>query len=382
MKATTHTLKEKAFLWLLKNIFIPRNEIFDIPGFIIKKLSPKKQRVNLRQILIPEDVIVDIEKSVKELEGEEGRKKLYTIGKKFGYRHALHLRLPQKGAYPEERLVDFTNLFMKAAYAFYASNFETEIDIPHKMFKIQLNDFIVCRKNGLGWIFSEGEIAGIWSYIMNDNSIECVHVKCEGRGDEWCESICAPPEYLKANGLEPIRVENFQTKIEPEYKYNIINRVKKCVFTRTTLKDLLECGLLRQEGGIILQKQNRFILVDASFIYILENELKNDKLIFDISFEWGKDFIEKENPRDLKKFVAEFLCACGFGDLYIRKLGNKNVVTIRFFPWTSYADKINFAFLRGLLSGMLSAKESVEFKEVIKSIKGEEFVVHVTESEI
>jgi len=52
-----------------------------------------------------------------------------------------------------------------------------------------MKDYIVCRKNGRGEIFSEGGIAGIWSYVCQDPTIEAVQIKCQGREDKWCEVI-------------------------------------------------------------------------------------------------------------------------------------------------------------------------------------------------
>jgi len=72
-----------------------------------------------------------------------------------------------------------------------------------------MKDYIVCRKNGRGEIFSEGGIAGIWSYVCQDPTIEAVQIKCQGRGDPECEVIAAPYKEPVKMGYKADEVQNF-----------------------------------------------------------------------------------------------------------------------------------------------------------------------------
>ena len=372
-------IKDKIVGNLIKYILIPRNEIIDQSGFIINKLSLQKEITNLREILLPESIFISLEKNIVKIYKNKGKKILYSTGKKFCYRYGLISKYPtvEDGKF----YLNFVYLLVRFLEAVYSSKMEHSININKRIFRLKMWDYIVCGKNGLGLILTDGS-AGLISYAFSDPTIEGAQVKCQGRGDKNCELVCATPETLRKMKLKFISAPDLND-LELENSYNSINAVRETEYSKTSFKDLVDTGFFTQRTGIIKHNDERFLLLESSIMYILENELKKlkgaIKILFNISFNCGKEIMKKEPMKNKEKFITDFFGALGFGDVLVLKKDNKYNIIINYFPWTKWADKIDFAMLRGMISGILSTDRKVILKKIEKDISKGYFSIYFGE---
>ena len=209
------TFKDKIFSWFVKNIIMSKMEEISNSGFIITRVSPLGD-VYLRDLFIPENLLVLVENSCRICSDNKFINLLYLTGKKFVFNYSKLSNFPTS---KEKNFSMFANFFVKYIEGTYAKKITHEIDIKNKFLKLNCDNYIVCSKNGLGYIFSCGSIAGVWSYAFQDLNIEAVQPKCQGRGDKECLVIAAPYETLVKMGYKPIRCE----EIEKNHKENNIN---------------------------------------------------------------------------------------------------------------------------------------------------------------
>ncbi len=78
----------------------------------------------------------------------------------------------------EKEFVNFAYMLVRNIECIWAERIEHTLDIKKHIFKMTIDNYIICSKNGLGYIFSEGGIAGIWAYACEDLTIEAVQPKC------------------------------------------------------------------------------------------------------------------------------------------------------------------------------------------------------------
>jgi len=207
-------IKDKIINWYLRNIYFPKFEIIDNPAFICERVGQRKD-IYLREILLNENFIINLENSLKKED-----KTLYSIGKKFGYSYSNLSKFINISSATKNNILQSAYFLVRYIEAISSYGKLThKINYSKRLFKLKMKDYIVCSKNGLGYIFSEGGIAGIWSYVMQDLNIEAVQPKCQGRGDKECLVIAAPYETLVKMGYNPIRCE----EIEKNHKENNIN---------------------------------------------------------------------------------------------------------------------------------------------------------------
>lgn len=376
-------IKDRLFWWFIKNIIMSRNEIIDKPGFIILRISEKMYLVNIREILLPENIFCELENVVVKKYGETGKQILYSAGKKFGYMFAKISKYPL--AEREKDFAKFSYFLVCYLESIYAKNLEYSIDFDKKKFILKAKNWIVCNKNGLGHIFLEGTGAGMISYAFDDYSIEGVQLKCEGRGDEYCELICATPQYFKNNKIKFITEKECNFKEFNSIKYNTINSVRNTKYAKNSFKNLLDGGFFKYKEGEFLMKDERFVLIEASIIYFLEKELNKlgggKDILWKISFEWGKNFSKKFEKQHPCKFINDLFPALGFGDFFAFQKDKKYKIYINYFPWTEMEDECDFVMLRGILSGVISGMtgKKVEMKKVKKMVTVDGFSLVIEE---
>ncbi|MBU5678650.1 MAG: hypothetical protein KQA36_02025, partial [Candidatus Aenigmarchaeota archaeon] len=350
----------------------PKKENIENPGFIIEKIDHNQNR----EIFIPEMLFCDLESRLK------NRKILYIIGKNYGNIYSLICNFPTKNT--TKNLSQFIYFLVRAVESIYANLLSHEARIPEKIFILRMKDYIICRKNGLGYIFSEGGIAGIWAYACQDPSIEAIQIKCQGRGDKECEVIAAPYKTLVRMGYKPIRCKKLEKgKLTPEYK--IFNEIRPTSWARNSLKSLIDAGFFDYKHGQVTYRGERFFLCEASFMYILEKELKKIKnglkILWDCSFDFGKRLAEISGKQEPCKFIMDFFPALGFGDILALKKKGRYEIFVKYFPWLEWYKDIDFTMFRGMLSGVISGftGEKVELKKVEKSVSSGYFSLFITQ---
>ncbi len=371
-------IKDPIIGWFIRNIVIPETEIIKHPAFIICRVSEKKESTYLRELFLPEGLYWRLEKEIVNEIEKEGHQVLYKIGKIFGYLYSKMSNFPKT----KKEVRGFIPYFIKYMEATYAKNINYKVeDYVYKMF---MRDYIVCRYSGTGHFFSDGGSAGVWAWMLQDPTIEAVQPKCQGRGDKECEVIAAPYDTLVEMGYKPMRckIDNMEIpKVDETYME--MNKIRKTKWARNSLRSLIDSGFFEYHHGQVTYKGERFFLCEASFMYILERELAKVKnglrILWDVSFDFGKRLAEVSGKQDPCKFIMDFFPALGFGDILAVRKGEKYEVYVNYFPWLEWWKDVDFTMFRGVLSGVISGftGKRVELKKVEKEVSNN-LSLHIT----
>ncbi len=378
-------IKDATVSWFIRNVLLPRNEIIDRPGFIVLKIGKKKAITNLREVVIPEGIFAELEKGIVTKHAEKGRQLLYSIGKRFGYRYASASHLPTIKESSEGDFLKFAYFVVRYIESIYSSKMTHEIDMARQLFTLSMNDYIVCSRNGIGHLLTEGSIAGIWAYVVQNMNIEGVQTKCQGRQDAFCEVVCAPRDYFAEKRMKCFsegRLDNLSIRLP---QYNNINCVRTSKFAKNSLKTIIDAGFIKYAHGTMTYKDERFLLLESSVMYLLEMGLKKLPggldLLWRTSFAWGKAFSGKFDKQDPCKFIKDLFPGFGFGDFFASAEGGKYKITVGFFPWNEWADEVEFVMFRAMLSGIISGMtgKKVELKKIRKSVFSDGFSLVIEE---
>ena len=380
-------IKDKIVSWFVQNILLPKVERIDAPGFITIITVTGKEKVNIRELFLPEKLLIELEKKIVKKYKYNGKFCLYSIGKNFGYIYSI---LSGYSTIRDNKkdFLDFAYFLVRWVEATYAKRISHKIDYKNKIFQMKMDNYIICRKNGLGYLLTSGGVAGIWAHVVCDPTIEGVQTKCQGRGDKECELICAPAEILKKRKLKFFRETNLG-KLELDSDYKDINKIRKTEFARHSLKDLIDSGFFKYSQGVIHYKNERHFLCEASLFYILEKEIKKlkggEKILFDVSFDYGRNLAEKEekikDPKIVGNFITDYMSALGWGDILVLNKAGKYSVISNYFPWTKWVGDINFTMFRGIISGLLSGflNRKITLKKFHTTLSGGYFSVSLDE---
>ena len=359
-------VKNGVVSWFIKNVIIPRREIIENPGFIINTLSGKNQTTYLREYFLSEKLFELIENKIVNHFGDQGKQALYSAGKKFGYIYASVSNFPTINDTTKKEFLDFAYFLVRYIETFFGMNAKHEINLEKKIFTMSINDYIICRYNGHGYIMTDGGIAGIWAYAISDNSIEGVQLECQGRGNERCLIICAPIEIIKERtNFYFSELELQKNKIEKTYKN--LNEIRNANYSTNSLKDLINANFFQYNKGVLSYKNMRFFTCDSHLLYILENEIlkldNGEKILFNACFDYGKFLRNTYGNKDYKKFLTNYFAALGFGDIIVLDSNNLKITSI-FYPWTIFSEKSKFIIFRGIMSGFVSdcLDKRIEFK--------------------
>ncbi|MBN2065453.1 MAG: hypothetical protein JW771_01415 [Candidatus Thermoplasmatota archaeon] len=349
-------VKDRIVSWWIQNIVIPKREIIDKPGFVITTFTEKNQITYLRDIFIAEHLFELIETKTVENYGEKGKQALYSAGKKFGYIYSSMSNFPTITNSSKEKFSEFAYLLIKYIGGIYAQQATHDLNLEEKAFTITFKDYIICRHNGLGYIMNDGSIAGIWTYAIQDKTIEGIQLECQGRGNDCCLTFCAPEKKIQ----EKTSIY-FSEKELPELKfdetYKKLNEIKETTYAKNSLKDLIDIGFFRYRKGILSYKDMRFFGCESHLLYLLEQEISRldggEELLFETCFEYGRLLQELYGHKDYKKFISDFFPALGFGDILAidsdeLKIGVTN------YPWTVFSNQSKYIIFRGIMSGFVS----------------------------
>lgn len=350
-------IKDKVVTWWIQNVIIPRQEIIDKPGFVVTTFTEKKFTTYLREFFIPEKLFEIIENKIVEKYEERGRQALYSAGKKFGYIYASMSNFTTVKNSSTEEISKFAYLLVRYIEGTYAQQAEHEADVKNQRFIIYFDNYIVCRHNGIGHIMTEGGITGIWSYGMQNNSIEGVQLECQGRGNQRCIVVCAPDNEIQEKTKNVFR-ERDLIELKSDSTYKSLNEVQKTTYVKNSLKDLLNAGFFTYKKGILSYKDHRFFHCESHILYLLEQEIiklnNGEKTLFDACFEYGKSLGETYGKKDFEKFIPDFFSALGFGDILIIN-SDRLAIQFVFFPWTIFSKESKYIILRGIMSGVVSS---------------------------
>ena len=351
-------IKDNLVRLYIKRFVLPHALVFDRPGFIDFRISGKTS-IFARQLLVPESFFVELEKSVIENYGSEGKRVLYSIGKKFGYSFSQLGRFENIKDTPPEKMKDQIMIVNKFIEGTYASQMNQDVDINKRTIVTYLKNFVICRKLGFDFFLATGGAAGVTAWMLQDKTIEgCYYDNQFNGNDHYCKVKCAPIEILKKDNFNDMFVETNLDDLNQDLKqYKEFNEETPITYTKS-FNDYLDSRVFNYENGIItlVQSNERFFLMEVSCIYILELGLRQnsmDKNIFDIAFKAGITILG-EITKNVQS-TLELIAALGWGEaLIFNKADNKIQVVINHFPWTNWYKEINFVIISGFISGIIS----------------------------
>lgn len=348
-------VKDRIVSWFIQNIILPKHEVMDKPGFLITRVTDKHMTVSVRELFLPESFFENLEKRVVESYGDEGRQRLYSIGKKFGYTYSALSHFPVRSQNSQKDFEKSCYLLIRYISCMYAHEIKEAIHYADKEIDFAMDGFVICRNNGIGHIMTEGGIAGIWSYLNEDKTIEAAQTSCQGRGDKTCKVIAAPAKLLRSKKLKFYTCEELRS---PEYAdYNKFNDIRPLKSAKNSLQQLINMGFFSYKKGSVEYNKDRYFLADSSIIYTLEDEigkLKNGlDILFQAAFDFGKSLSESRSD-DYRGFIADFFPALGWGGIMATSEGGKVKVYAECFPWLENYAQHKYIVFRGMLSGALS----------------------------
>jgi hypothetical protein len=355
-------IKDRVVSWFIQNIIMPRREIIDKPGFIITTFTEKNRYTYLRDLFLSEQLFECIENAIVENYGDEGKKSLYSAGKKFGYLYASLSNFPNIRTTTKKEFLDFAYILVRYVEGTFARKAKHRIDFDEKVFRISFKDYIICRNNGLGYIMTDGGIAGIWAYAMQNKSFEGVQLECQGRGNEECCVICGPEQKISSKII--FKERNLPDQIFDE-TYKKMNEIQETIYAHNSLKDLLDAGFFDYRHGILTYKKIRFFHCESHILYLIEQEISKlkdgEKTLFDACFEYGKFVVQNHGENDYQKFISDYYPALGFGDIAVIDPEKLRIAAI-YFPWTRYSEGARYIIFRGIMSGIISGSLDKEVK--------------------
>ena len=377
-------IKDRVVSWYVKNILLPKLEEIDYPGYVIAKFTEMKFNINLRELFLPESLFVILEKKIIDKYSYDGNNILYRIGKIFGYNNAFISHFPNITILNKKELLDFIYNLVKYVEGTWAQEISQNFEYENRIFKIGMKGYIICSRNGFGYLLSTGGITGECAWAVQDKNIEGIQTECQGRGDDKCNIIVAPYDTLVNMGYKPIKCTDLET-IELGKEYEDFNKIRPTVWAKNSLRTLIDSGFFKYSHGMVTYKDERFFLCEASFMYILEKELKNIKdglkVLLDVSFDFGKKIAEISGKQDPCKFITDFFPALGFGDvLAVTKKGEYEII-VNYFPWLGMYKDIGFTMFRGMLSGVISGftGKKVELNKIDTDVSSGYLFLHITE---
>lgn len=343
--------------WYLKNIELPGKSVIDHPGFISENLGDQG-KTYARNVSVPEDIYVNIEEKL------DKPRKLYKIGKRFGYRYTKIFGLPKRSEVSKSAFKKSTRKFLKYLESIcYWSQGKSNIEYEKNMLNLSVEDFLVCNKNGSGNLFL-GAAAGFWSYMVENKEVEAIQTNCKGRGDERCR-IKIAPRYELEDSFEA-GMEKVDFGFSRDYK--IFNKIRDTEYAENSMKDYEKIGFFEHRNGLFVHGNMRYIWTGLSLIEILENELEDfDDVLFDCAFQAGRKIPKNEACEGMKVFLVEYLSATGWGDTRVRKDGEGYQVESFMFPWTKFTSDTSFPIFRGMVSGIITKFKQSEIK--LKTIR-------------
>ncbi len=366
-------VKDRVVSWYIRNVILPQKEIIDKPGFIITTLSGKHQPIYLRDLFLSENLFEILENVIVERYGNDGRQALYSAGKKFGYVYSSMSNFPTIQTCTKKEFSEFAYFLVRFVEGTYAQNAQHKIDLENKTFDLSLKDYIVCRKNGIGHIMTEGGTAGIWAYAMQDKSVEGKQKECQGRGNNRCIVQFGPLELMQKKTNEIFK-ETDLPDLKYDNIYKTMNEIRPTEHSSNSLQRLLNAGFFTYKRGILSYKDQRFFACDAHVLYFLEEQiskLKNgEEVLFNTCFEYGKILRETYGGKEYKKFIPDFFPSLGFGDIIVFDTEGYKIGSM-YFPWTSLSERSKYIIFRGLMSGIVSSAidKKVEFKNYTTHIR-------------
>jgi hypothetical protein len=296
--------------------------------------------------MIPEDLLCLLEENVVKEKGEEGKSFLYFVGKCFGYHFgsvSLFPNIKNKNYSEEEIKILFLDFLKLIKNIWGEELITTNLSFDNKKVEFQFKNFVVFRKNGLGYFICDGAGTGLFDFFVDDDKCEGVRTVLNKK--EFLVDVSYTDFYL------PVREYALDLK-----ESSMFNKI--VIVNKNSLKELLNSGFVTYKRNSFFVGDSCFFQCDISLLYILEFEFNNkgwNDLLFNSAFNFSKNLFSTilnhfSTKNEKLIFASNFLTVLGLGDVDFLQ----DKVVCRFFPFHSLARKIDFDLFRGIFSGVLS----------------------------
>jgi len=343
--------------WFVQKFVMPRSQVFDSPGFVSMKITGKKEDLFVREAIMPESFFVNVENEVVNRFGDNGRQRLYSAGKKFGYGYVSVGNFPTIKSTSEKDFLNFVFLLIRYTEGTYAKRIAHKVILEKFEIDLELYDYVICNKSGHGYFLSSGGAAGIWSKLMEDPSVEGTQIQCQGKGVDNCVLICAPAQVLAEKSMSFFKETNVGN-LEIDSRYSALNKFRKTKFSQNSFQRFLQSKIFNYENGVINGFGERFFLCELTGVYLIEFEVAKlsggDEILFEAAFQSGVSVAQHSTSKNPGMFIQDLLCSLGWGDVFVQNKGGLVVVNMDFFPWTKFSETSSFLFIRGFASGLCS----------------------------
>lgn len=365
-------VKDAVLSFFVKQYLIPRAQILDMPGFVVFNISD--QKIYARQIIFPENFFILLEsRTIKEI--PDGKKLLYSIGKKFGYQFSTIGAFRTIKQMPSTQFNDYVQFIAKFIEGTYASEISIKTDLEKKSVNFTLKNFVVCNKLGYGYFLPLGAGAGLMAKLFDDSSIEGLKLSCQGTHAPFCSIVFQPyKEFETDESKNEVFIEtNIRDSHDPK-KYSELNQVTAIKRSSYSFKKYMDAGFFTYNHGIVLHNTERFFIFEVGGIYLISNLFEQTeqtkKILLEVAFETGKNMTNQLSLSNNGQALIDFLSGMGYGDPSVFKVDNKIQLMFENFPWTSYCENSNMTFFAGFFSGILSemTKRTLALKLISKKI--------------
>ncbi len=373
------TIKDSFVSLYVRRYVIPGALVFNKPGFVDFKISGKTN-IYARQIFYPADFFIDFESRIINEMGDKGKKVLYSIGKRFGYRFAQAGKFENIKDHPGEKIKDWIFIMSKFIEGTYASLIDNVTDVQLRKTDYTLKRFTVLENLGYEYIFATGGTAGVMAWLLQDPTIEAV-LKETKKVDGFYEAVVesAPVAYLNSNyASSQIFTETKLDDLVEDFQDYVRFNAQTQTSCNNSFQTYLDFNMFNYEKGIITFGKNRLFLFEVSGTYLIEYDLKRlgyNKcldILFESAFKTGYDLFSKFGKNN--KEIFDVLSALGWGEVLPFSSSDKEVkVVVNHFPWCKWYKEVDFLIIRGFLSGVISktsGKKVLFSKPVVDLSKG------------
>lgn len=327
--------------FLAKLIFLGIHK--ELPGFIVLSYDFKRVKIFERDIVLPEDFFVDLERYNNSTRWSFT---LYKVSKTFSWNYWPLVKVEPVSNFSDlKKYLDDFKYYITISFA--SDMYYSEKDLLQNppLVKLTIKDWIICRKTGLGYI-NNGLVAGI-GFALGDKTVEATQIKCQGRGDRECVVVAGSPrdilaEYPSAKIMKFCEVEEYNIN---EIRYRILNKVRKVSnpFSFSQIK--------KREKGMLTYGGKRYFYIETTFLHLLEREIEGE-IIYELAKKVGASLVKNhlKSPQQICNLISAF----GFGEVNYQKIAGEEVVRIYHYPYSCCLKNFDFPYVCGLLSGAFS----------------------------
>ncbi len=360
-------IKDDIERFYIQHFIMSKSQNIETPGFVFFRLSGKTP-LYARQVVMPEDFFVNLEKAMAK-RGPETAGRLYSTGKRFGYRFSMLGNFSTCKDKPGRQLVSYIDVINKFIEGTYATRIGCDIDVDRKSVRYTMQNPVVVDKLGYGYFMPLGAAAGLMSYLFQDPSIEGVLEGFDlksGMGS----LLYAPSVDLISAGKSP-STERDLSGMEPTPEYEEFNRVRKLQYSDYSLRTLLDSKFFTFDRGFMMCGGERYFILEVSALYLIETNLRDySGEIYNAAFDVGMQVLKGvKNPTT--KTVSDYMSAFGWGDVLVASKGAAYFANSDYFPYAKFYRDASYLIFSGFLAGMLStlSGRTVSFSTISKDVR-------------